>query len=145
MPLMSGKSKKVRSKNIKEMMDSETFGEDKSEKKRQQMAVAAAYNKSGESKKKETDDERQSRIVKELDDEDNEGSEMVPQTSQLDTNAMPEGDSELEEAEEAVGADLDDDNEEGEDEEHQEKVKGGLFRGKAPKILVAIMKKKASK
>ena len=45
MPLHSGKSKKVVSENIHEMMESKTFGKGKSQKKRAQMAAAAAYGK----------------------------------------------------------------------------------------------------
>lgn len=51
MPLFKGKSPKTISKNIKEMVNSDTFASDKPEKKRQQMAVAAAYAKSREKKK----------------------------------------------------------------------------------------------
>lgn len=43
MPLKSGKSKKVLTYNIREMMHSPTFATGKSKKKKQQMAVAASY------------------------------------------------------------------------------------------------------
>ena len=49
MPLHKGKSKKVRSGNIKEMVKSPTFASDKLEKKRQEMAIAAALGKARES------------------------------------------------------------------------------------------------
>jgi len=49
MPLHAGTSSKVQSQNIKEMMNSSTFGKGKSKKKRQQMAVAASYTKKRES------------------------------------------------------------------------------------------------
>lgn len=50
MPLRKGRSNKVKSQNIKEMMNSSTFAAGKSPEKRQQMAVAAAYEKAGESR-----------------------------------------------------------------------------------------------
>jgi hypothetical protein len=43
MPLKSGKSKKVLTYNISEMMRSPTFAAGKSRKKKQSMAVAASY------------------------------------------------------------------------------------------------------
>ena len=43
MPLRTGKSKKVLTYNISEMMHSPTFAEGKGRKKKQQMAVAASY------------------------------------------------------------------------------------------------------
>ena len=43
MPLRTGKSKKVLTYNISEMMHSPTFAEGKSRKKKQSMAVAASY------------------------------------------------------------------------------------------------------
>lgn len=45
MPLKSGKSKKVISKNIAEMLKSKTFAKGKSDLKRRAMAVAASYRK----------------------------------------------------------------------------------------------------
>ena len=56
MPLMEGKSRKVVSKNMKEMMESKTFGKKKGggrhgAKKRRKMAIAAALEKAGKSKK----------------------------------------------------------------------------------------------
>ena len=44
-PLRAGKSKKVISKNIGEMMHSPSFGKGKGSKKRKDMAVAAAFEK----------------------------------------------------------------------------------------------------
>ena len=44
MPLKSGKSKKVLTYNISELMRSPTFAEGKSKKKKQSMAVAASYS-----------------------------------------------------------------------------------------------------
>ena len=49
MPLRKGKSKKVLTYNIGEMMRSPTFAEGKSRKKKQQMAVAASYRQARES------------------------------------------------------------------------------------------------
>ncbi len=51
MPLFPGKKKSTISHNIKEMLNSSTFANDKSEQKRRQMAIAAAYAKSRERKK----------------------------------------------------------------------------------------------
>jgi hypothetical protein len=44
MPLRKGKSKKVLTFNIGEMMRSDTFAAGKSKKKKQSMAAAAAYS-----------------------------------------------------------------------------------------------------
>ncbi|MCK4525973.1 hypothetical protein KAW18_01275 [candidate division WOR-3 bacterium] len=44
MPLKSGKSKKVLTYNIREMMRSESFAQDKSPAKKRAMATAAAYS-----------------------------------------------------------------------------------------------------
>ena len=55
MPLEKGKSKKVFTYNLREMMESPTFAPGKSPQKRDQMALAAAYREqkeSGNSKKK---------------------------------------------------------------------------------------------
>lgn len=55
MPLKKGKGRKTVSKNIREMMHSETFAKGKSRKKKQEMAVAAAHEqerRSGRKKKK---------------------------------------------------------------------------------------------
>lgn len=49
MPLKSGKSKKVLTYNIREMMRSESFAQDKSPAKKRAMATAAAYGKARES------------------------------------------------------------------------------------------------
>ena len=49
MPLRTGKSRKVISYNIGEMMRSGTFAEGKSKKKKQSMAVAASYRQARES------------------------------------------------------------------------------------------------
>lgn len=43
MPLRKGKSKKVLTYNIGELMRSPTFAEGKSKKKKQQMSIAASY------------------------------------------------------------------------------------------------------
>ena len=43
MPLKKGKSRKVQSQNIREMMHSKTFAKGKSAEKRLDMAVAASY------------------------------------------------------------------------------------------------------
>ncbi|MBE9570038.1 MAG: hypothetical protein IMF11_05400 [Proteobacteria bacterium] len=43
MPLKVGKSKKVLTYNIREMMNSSTFAAGKSKKKKQSMAIAASY------------------------------------------------------------------------------------------------------
>lgn len=47
MPLKKGKSKKVQSRNIAEMIASPTFARGKSPAKRRQMAVAAAKRTAG--------------------------------------------------------------------------------------------------
>ena len=52
MPLKAGRSKKVISTNIREMLGSKTFGKGKSKKKRQAMAAAAAYRKAGRKRKR---------------------------------------------------------------------------------------------
>lgn len=44
MPLRKGKSKKVLTYNIGEMMRSPSFAAGKSKKKKQQMSIAAAYS-----------------------------------------------------------------------------------------------------
>ena len=51
MPLRKGKSKKVVSGNIGEMMHSETFGAGKDPKTRRLMAIAAAMRKAGKARK----------------------------------------------------------------------------------------------
>ena len=51
MPLKKGRSKKVVSGNIAEMLRSSTFGKGKSAKKRRAMAAAAAYRKAGRSRR----------------------------------------------------------------------------------------------
>ena len=49
MPLKPGKSKKVLTYNISELMRSPTFAEGKSKKKKQSMAVAASYSQARKS------------------------------------------------------------------------------------------------
>jgi len=53
MPLKSGRSQKVVSYNIHEMMESPTFARGKSRKKKLAMAQAAAYRKAGLSRRME--------------------------------------------------------------------------------------------
>ena len=50
-PLSKGSSQETISKNIREMLHSETFGEGKSRRKRLQMAQAAAYRAAGKSRR----------------------------------------------------------------------------------------------
>lgn len=50
MPLSKGKSKKTISKNISEMVRSDTFAKEKSPQKRRAMAIAAALQKAGKRK-----------------------------------------------------------------------------------------------
>jgi len=52
MPLKSGKTQRVISKNISEMMHSSTFAKGKPKYKRHEMAVAAAMDKTRKKKKK---------------------------------------------------------------------------------------------
>ncbi len=52
MPLKKGKSKKTINRNIREMMNSSTFGTDQDSQTRRAMAIAAAMKKAGKSKKK---------------------------------------------------------------------------------------------
>jgi hypothetical protein len=51
-PLAKGSSQETVSKNIGEMMHSETFAESKSRAKKLRMAQAAAYRMAGKSRKK---------------------------------------------------------------------------------------------
>jgi hypothetical protein len=52
MPLKSGKTQRIISENISEMMHSSTFAKDKPKHKRQEMAVAAAMDKARKKKRK---------------------------------------------------------------------------------------------